>query len=68
MTGLTSPTGQKSSIQNDSKVQETAKYRGEDEANKHNLLYLRSVDEERQAPPLSTRPGYQEAQTASVEM
>ena len=34
----------------------------------HNLLYQRSVDEDRQAPPLSTRPGYQEAQTASVEM
>ena len=27
----------------------------------HNLLYLISVDEDRQAPPFSTRPGYQEA-------
>ena len=27
----------------------------------HNLLYLLSVDEGRQAPPLSTRVGYQEA-------
>ena len=34
----------------------------------HNLLYLRSVDEDKQAPPLSTRPGYQEGTTALVEM
>ena len=36
--------------------------------NNHNLLYLRSVDEDRQAPPSSARPGYQEAKTALVEM
>ena len=34
----------------------------------HNLLYLQSVDEDRQAPPLSTRPGNQKTQNASVEM
>ena len=34
----------------------------------HNLLYLRSVDEDRQSPPWSTRPGYQEAKNALVEM
>ena len=34
----------------------------------HNLIYLRGVDEDRQAPPLSTRPGYQEAKNALVEM
>ena len=34
----------------------------------HNLIYLRGMDEDRQAPPLSTRSGYQEAKTALVEM
>ena len=27
----------------------------------HNLIYLRGMDEDRPAPPLSTRPGYQDA-------
>ena len=31
-------------------------------------FYLRSVDEDRQAPPSATRPAYQEAKTASVKM
>ena len=31
-------------------------------------FYLPIVEEDRQAPPLSTRPGYQEAKTALVEM
>ena len=34
----------------------------------HNLIYPRGMDEDRQAPPLSTRPGYHEAKTALVEM
>ena len=34
----------------------------------HNLIYLRGVDEDRQAPPLSERPGYNEAKAALVEM
>ena len=34
----------------------------------NNLLCLRTVDEDRQAPPLSARPGHQEAETALVEM
>ena len=32
------------------------------------ILYKRSVDEHRQAPPLSQRPGYQEATKALIEM
>ena len=34
----------------------------------HSLLYLRSVDEDRQAAPLSLRPGHQEAKIALVDM
>ena len=34
----------------------------------HNLMYLRSMDEDTQAPRLSTRPGYREVKTALVEM
>ena len=34
----------------------------------HHLICVRSVNEDRQAPPSSTRPGYQEAKTALVEM
>ena len=34
----------------------------------HNLIYLRSMDEDRQAPPLSTRPGHEEAKTALAEL
>ena len=34
----------------------------------HNLIYLRGVDEDRQAPHWSTRPGYQEAKIALVEV
>ena len=40
----------------------------EQQIDTHNLLYLRRVDEDGQAPPLPTRPGYQEAKTAFVEM
>ena len=34
----------------------------------HNLIYPRGVGEDRQVSPLSTRPRYQEAMTAKVEM
>ena len=34
----------------------------------YNLLCLRSVDEDRQAPLFSRRSGYQEAKTALIEM
>ena len=41
----------------------------QEQRNRYNhLIYLRSVDEERQAPRLPTRPGYQEAKTALFEM
>ena len=33
-----------------------------------NVLYLRSVDENRQAPPLSQRPGYWEAKKESINL
>ena len=34
----------------------------------HNLIYPQSMDEDRQAPPLSRRPGYEEAKTALAEL
>ena len=34
----------------------------------NNLLYLRSVNEDKQAPPLLQRPGYQDAKKALVDM
>ena len=34
----------------------------------NNLLYLRSVNEEKQAPPLPQRPGYQDAKKAVGDM
>ena len=34
----------------------------------HSLLYLRSVDVDRQVPPLSRRPGHQEANIGLVDM
>ena len=34
----------------------------------NNLLYLRSVNEDKQAPPLPRRPGYQDAKKALVDM
>ena len=34
----------------------------------NNLLYLRSVDEDKQAPPLQQRPGDQDAKKALVDM
>ena len=40
----------------------------QEQRSKYTIYYLRSVDEDRQAPPLSARPGYQEAKTALVEM
>ena len=34
----------------------------------NNLLYVRSVDEDKQAPPLQQRPGYPDAKKALVDM
>ena len=38
----------------------------EQRVRKHNLIYLRGMDEDRQASPLSARPGYQEAKSALI--